>query len=139
VVASTHDLELALRTADVVWLIMPGGELLTGAPEDVVVSGGIARAFEGRQLRFHGEERSFKWLTGEYGSAIVRGAGLPAAMARAVLEREGFAVTAADAGGATLTVEADESGWRVGTDAGDCLGADFASLAAFLRGRRSRA
>src|SRR6185295_15729381 len=72
VVVSTHDLELALRTADVVWLIMPGGELVTGAPEDVVVSGGIGRAFEGRQLRFHGEERSFKWLTTEHGSATVQ-------------------------------------------------------------------
>mgnify|MGYP001798496804 CR=1 FL=1 len=42
VVVSTHDLELALRTADVVWLVMPGGELVTGAPEDVIVSGAIA-------------------------------------------------------------------------------------------------
>ncbi len=40
VVVSTHDLELALRTADLVWLIMPGGELVTGAPEDIVLSGG---------------------------------------------------------------------------------------------------
>lgn len=135
VVVSTHDLELALRTADVVWLIMPGGELVTGAPEDVVVSGGIARAFEGRQLRFHGEERSFKWLTTEHGSATVQGAGLYAAMARAVLEREGYAVQPVDDGGATLAVAADESGWRVTIDDDEWRGADFASLAVFLRGR----
>ena len=49
VVVSTHDLELALRTADVVWLLMPGGEVITGAPEDVMLSGAIATAFEGRQ------------------------------------------------------------------------------------------
>ena len=40
VVIATHDLELALRTADVVWLMMPGGEIVTGAPEDVVLGGG---------------------------------------------------------------------------------------------------
>jgi iron complex transport system ATP-binding protein len=135
VVVSTHDLELALRTADVVWLIMPGGELVTGAPEDVVLSGGIARAFEGRQLRFHGEERSFKWLTGDQGSARVQGSGLRGAMAKAVLEREGYAVNAADGDGAALEVDADESGWRVSADDGRWNGVDFASLAALLRKR----
>jgi cobalamin transport system ATP-binding protein len=136
VVVSTHDLELALRTADVVWLIMPGGELVTGAPEDVVVSGGIARAFEGRQLRFDGEERSFKWLTSEHGNASVHGAGLHAAMAKAVLEREGYTVTTSDCECETLVVDAGESGWHVSTNDSEWNGADFASLAAFLRGRR---
>ncbi len=45
VVASTHDLDLALRSADVVWLTMPNGELLAGSPEDVRVAGGIRQAF----------------------------------------------------------------------------------------------
>jgi len=56
VIFSTQDLELALRSADLLSLIMPGGELVTGAPEAVVMSGGISRAFEGRQLHFHSEE-----------------------------------------------------------------------------------
>ena len=76
VIVSTHDLELALRTADVVWLLLPGGEVVTGAPEDVILSGGIATAFEGRQIRFHPEERGFRWLTGDRGTAAVRGDGL---------------------------------------------------------------
>ena len=98
VVVSTHDLELALRTADVVWLVMPGGELVTGAPEDVVLSGGIGQAFEGRQIRFHPEERSFRLLTGERRRrASVHGSGLRAALAAAVLEREGYAVVPPDA------------------------------------------
>jgi hypothetical protein len=117
---------------------MPGGELVTGAPEDVVVSGGIARAFEGRELRFHGEERSFKWLTAEHGRATVSGAGLHAAMARAVLEREGYAVTAAAGECGALRVDADESGWRVSTEDGEWNGAGFAALAALLRERGQR-
>ncbi|MEQ1908321.1 MAG: ABC transporter ATP-binding protein [Vicinamibacterales bacterium] len=137
VVVSTHDLELALRMADVVWLVMPGGELLTGAPEDVVMAGGIAQAFEGRQIRFHAEERSFRWLTGDRGAAVVRGAGLRAAMVKAVLEREGYAVVAAASEQCELSVDAHASGWRVSADGGECDGADFASLAAFLRGRRT--
>ena len=135
VVLSTHDLELALRTADVVWLVMPGGELMTGAPEDVVLAGGIGEAFEGRQLRFHPEERSFRLLTGNGGEAVVRGSGLRAALAQAVLEREGYAVVPSSET-STLCVHARESGWQAVFENFESDGADFASLAAFLRGRR---
>jgi iron complex transport system ATP-binding protein len=138
VVVSTHDLELALRTADAIWLVMPGGELVTGAPEDVVWSGAIAQAFEGRQIRFDPEERSFRLLTGGGGAASVRGSGLPAALATAVLEREGYEVTPAGGPAVPLAVHALDSGWRLRTDEGECRGADFASLADYLRGRRTR-
>jgi len=135
VVVSTHDLELALRTADVIWLVMPGGDLMTGAPEDVVLSGGIAQAFEGRQIRFQSEERSFRLLTGDQGTAVVLGRGLRAAMARAVLEREGYGVTTDDECEGALNVDAHESGWRVSAERHEWNGHDFASLAAFLRRR----
>jgi iron complex transport system ATP-binding protein len=137
VVVSTHDLELALRTADTIWLVLPGGEVITGAPEDVVLSGAIGQAFEGRQIRFHQEERSFRLLTGSSGVAAVHGAGLPASLAVAVLEREGYEVAAADASGFSMSVHALDSGWRLCTDDGECSGADFASLAECLRGRRT--
>ena len=119
---------------------MPGGELVTGAPEDVVLSGGIAQAFEGRQIRFHPEERSFRLLTGERRRrASVRGSGLRAALATAVLEREGYAVVPASAiARRAVGRTRDESGWRLSTDDGECSGADFASLAECLRGRRTR-
>lgn len=136
VVVSTHDLELALRTADMVWLVMPGGELTTGAPEDVVLSGGLGQAFEGRHIRFHPEERSFRLLTGNRGDAVVHGCGLRASLATAVLERERYAVTAGSEACA-LSVHAHESGWRVVTDDAESSGTDFAALAAFLRGRRT--
>jgi iron complex transport system ATP-binding protein len=138
VVVSTHDLELALRTADVVWLVMPGGEILTGAPEDVVLAGGVGQAFEGRQIRFHPEERSFRLLTGDRGAAVVHGSGLRASLVVAVLEREGYAVTAGS-GASALSVHAHESGWRVMADREEWSGRDFASLAAFLRVRRTAA
>jgi iron complex transport system ATP-binding protein len=61
-VVSTHDLELALRVADRLWLILPGGELVSGAPEDIVRSGAIANAFEGPQVRFDAADRSFRFV-----------------------------------------------------------------------------
>ncbi len=140
VVISTHDLELALRTADRVWLVMPGGELMTGAPEDVVLAGGIAQAFEGRHIRFHPEVRSFRLLTGDGGDAAVHGSGLRAALTAAVLEREGYAVVStAPLEGGGLSVHADDAGWRATIGDREIRGSDFASLAAFVRGRRRAA
>lgn len=131
VVVSTHDLELALRTADVIWLLMPGGEVMTGAPEDVIASGAVAQAFEGRQIRFHAEERAFRWLTGERGVARVEGHGLRADMAEAVLEREGFAVGADQI--RALTVDVDDAGWRLSANGTRVSGDTFRSLAARIR------
>ena len=140
VLVSTHDLELALRTSDVVWLLMPGGELVAGAPEDIVVAGDIAQAFEGWQIRFHPDERTFRLLTGHRGAAVVHGHGLRAAMARAVLEREGYAVAGVPPPeGCALSVEIDGAGWRAAVKGIACGGVDFASLAAFLRERRTTA
>jgi len=64
--------------------------------------------------------------------------GLRASLSTAVLEREGSAV-AAKSEACALSVHAQESGWRVSTHDAEWSGADFASLAAFLRGRRTEA
>jgi iron complex transport system ATP-binding protein len=133
VVSSTHDLELALRTADVIWLMTPDAELVTGAPEDVIVSGGIARTFAGRQIRFDGEQRSFRWHSATRGKATVRGSGLGAAMAKAVLEREGYALVTDQIASGAFSVEAGAAGWLVRANDDEWGGADFASLATFLR------
>jgi iron complex transport system ATP-binding protein len=135
VIVSTHDLELALRTADEVWLLMPGGEVMTGAPEDVVVSGAIAQAFEGRQIRFEPEERSFRWLIDDRGTAVVHGEGLASVMGRAVLEREGFAIaTGAMASPPDVRVAMTERGWHLrARDGGEARGETFKMLAIEVR------
>lgn len=140
VVVATHDLELALRTADIVWLLTPGGNVITGAPEDVMLSGAIAQAFEGRRIRFHPEERSFRWLTGERGQATVRGEGLRAEMVKAVLEREGYS-TSTNGGPSPVTVTVDDAGWTA-SELGEPMpftGKTFRELAAWLRARPPRA
>jgi hypothetical protein len=54
-IVPTH--ELALRTADVIWLVLPGGEWVVDDPEYVIVSGGIARPSRADSSWFRGEER----------------------------------------------------------------------------------
>lgn len=59
VLVSTHDLELALRTATHVWLLRPDGELLTGSPHDLAQSGVIGATFNRGRMQFSAETMSF--------------------------------------------------------------------------------
>ncbi|MDT8445505.1 MAG: ABC transporter ATP-binding protein [bacterium] len=57
VLLSTHELDLALRLADRLWLLGPEG-LLQGAPEDLALSGALERAFGAPVLDPLSEESS---------------------------------------------------------------------------------
>ncbi len=50
VLISTHDLDLALRTVDRVWLIGAGGELSAGLPAELRQAGAFERAFDSPEL-----------------------------------------------------------------------------------------
>jgi len=52
VIVSTHDLELALRIADHVWLITPDRRLHAGTPEQLTLDGAINTVFDGTDLAF---------------------------------------------------------------------------------------
>lgn len=48
----THDLEIALETADQFWLLNCGTPLITGMPEELVISGQINQLLPGDNFRF---------------------------------------------------------------------------------------
>ncbi len=52
VLMSTHEVDLALREADEVWLVDREKGLVIGAPEELVLSGAIGAAFDGPELSF---------------------------------------------------------------------------------------
>lgn len=133
VVVSTHDLDLALRTGDTVWLIMPDGRLHSGAPEDLVAAGDVGRAFRGDSIHFRPEERTFRLLPGRRGPAAVYGAGLPAILISAVLEREDYAITLDGKHALTVAPNAGGTGWEVSLGGDVFRGDSFAALAECLR------
>jgi iron complex transport system ATP-binding protein len=97
VVISTHDIEHALRFADRLWLLDGERRFRAGAPEDVVLSGGIGRAFDGEGFRFDARSGSFKSV--ESGSPrVVEISGREGASrtwTERLVERIGLAATAA--------------------------------------------
>ncbi len=46
ILIATHELDLALQTADLIWLAMPGKKIETGVPEDLVLSGKFDEVFQ---------------------------------------------------------------------------------------------
>ncbi|MDI6797962.1 MAG: ABC transporter ATP-binding protein, partial [Desulfatibacillaceae bacterium] len=94
VICSTHDLEIALAHADSFWLMEKGGGFSTGAPEDLVLSGSLERAFAAPGVNFDRISGSF---------AVARKPGRPVALVgepgseallwtQKALVRAGFAV-----------------------------------------------
>lgn len=59
VLVSTHEVELALRMSDAVWLI-DGPQLITGTPEELIADGSIARVFETSATEFDPDTRTFR-------------------------------------------------------------------------------
>ncbi len=116
VLLSTHDLDLALRTADRIWLMSSDGTLRSGAPEDLVLSGAFEAAFRSEGVRFDPQTGAFRVSGDLHGRVSVVGDGLPALWTRRALERAGFAV--ASNGDASLArVEVAAGRWRLSHNA----------------------
>ena len=93
VLLSTHDLDLAMRAADRLWLVPPGGPVLAGLPEELALQGTLGKVFDqgdvafdlkSGQFRIHGHPLRKVRLSGE--SVLVFWTGR-------VLEREGYAIS----------------------------------------------
>jgi len=56
---STHDLELALQTADNLWLLAAGEPLLIGTPGELAENGALPRFFHGPGIEFVPQEKRF--------------------------------------------------------------------------------
>ncbi|UOG73313.1 ABC transporter ATP-binding protein [Hymenobacter tibetensis] len=116
ILLSTHELDLALQAADRVWLLPADGELRTGTPEDLVLSGQFAAAFTREGLAFDPSTGTFA-LHAPTGPAVqILGGGAVAFWTRRALEREGFVPTAGPAARRVAT-SADPVLWTTQIDA----------------------
>lgn len=138
VLLTTHDLDLAIRTADTVWLLEPGAptRVHVGAPEDLVLDGAVARAFHSDDVAFDLLRGAFLPCPPAVARARVVGAGVRAVWTVRALEREGIVVVEDGDLPADLAVEVcDPAGWRLvlpdGTHDADSIG----GLVALVRGR----
>lgn len=92
VLLSSHDLELAMRYADALWVIDPWRHLHTGAPEDLALNGVLGATFAADGLAFDLERGEL--VVGGGGRTPMRlvGDGVRATWAKRALERAGFVI-----------------------------------------------
>ncbi len=131
VLLSTHDLDLALRCADRLWLLPPGGPLREGIPEDLAMGDAFEDAFSGAGARFDKASGAFTMEVGEGASIALRADGVAGMWTYRALERAGYRVETD--GKADVCVEAlvehGITAWRIrGRDG------TFESLEALLEG-----
>ena len=91
VLLSTHDLDLALKTADRLW-ILSRDSFVTGAPEDLVLNGCLEKAFSGHGLTFDSREGQFVTHEPHGTDIFLSGDGLESIWTRRALERDGYTV-----------------------------------------------
>lgn len=96
ILLSTHDLDLALRSADRLWLLPHGGPLHDGAPEDLVLSGALEATFHSEGIAFDRQTGTFAIVAARTGGVALVGAGVTALWTRRALEREGYCVAEED-------------------------------------------
>ena len=131
VLLSTHDLDLALRCADRLWLLPQDGPLQTGAPEDLVLSGAFQRAFA--DVEFDPAIGSFQLAQEPEGEVGLVGEGLDALWTARALERAGFRVAEDAPTCVEIIRDNGDATWRLHTAAGQRVCTTLYELVECLR------
>ncbi|MCP5420971.1 MAG: ABC transporter ATP-binding protein [Gammaproteobacteria bacterium] len=117
VLLSSHDLDLALRCADRIWLLPLQGTLCAGAPEDLVLNGAVQAAFQSEGVVFDPYAGSFRLTPRARGRVAVRGEGLVRVWTERALERAGYGIepdsSASCTPQVTIVTETGQSRWRI--------------------------
>lgn len=93
ILLSTHELDLALQAADRLWLLDPAGQLATGTPEDLVLTGAFASTFAKGGFYFDKSTGTFTIHQEKAGPVIeLRGDDELVFWTRRALQREGFSI-----------------------------------------------
>ncbi len=111
---STHDLDLALQTADQLWLLQ-GKTLLTGIPEDMVLQGKLAAIFQKEGTFFDLSSGTFRLQVPSRHTVRLQGSGHARYWTQRSLERAGYQVVADDASSPLITVQQEhgQPAWRL--------------------------
>lgn len=90
ILLATHDLDIALRTSDKIWLLSSKGEFTTGIPEELILDGSFESVFASDMIKFDNASGSFKIVRQNFNVVGLQGEGLVAFWTSRALEREGF-------------------------------------------------
>ncbi len=90
ILMSTHDLDLAIRSADTLWLMQGEENVRVGSPEDLVLSGALESTFASPDLTFDGELGAFRSKPAVFANVRLDATGLQGLWMKRALERSGY-------------------------------------------------
>lgn len=108
IVLSTHDLNIALRETDKLWLMLEK-ESREGAPEDAALNGWLSHLFNNPMIGFDPSVGDFFFTRKPAGKAFVEGEGDSAVWTIRALERKGFSITTEKEAQARILVHVQEN------------------------------
>ncbi|WP_353717313.1 ABC transporter ATP-binding protein [Dyadobacter sp. 676] len=113
ILLSTHELDLALQTADELWLMRPNGLLTTGLPEDLVLNGAFEATFSQNGFAFDRSTGMFI-IHQPVGNAHVylEGPERPVFWAKRALQREGLGISRYRDAPCRITASETENGFE---------------------------
>jgi iron complex transport system ATP-binding protein len=138
VLLSTHDLDLALRTADRLWLFSEAGEVHDGAPEDLILSGAFAKIFLDAGIdgvEFDASSGTFQLTQPPRGTVMLKSEAdaLKTQWTQRALERAGYQVINQSMSNGRLPaaqITVTSSGWHLAGTSGTSV---YASLYDLIR------
>jgi iron complex transport system ATP-binding protein len=135
ILLSTHDLDLALRVADRLWLLSANGQLTVGLPEELALNGALHATFQSEGVEFDSAQGTFKLHHDSCGPIGLSGEGLSTLWTARALERIGYEVVTDAATPLPLHVHVNGD-WHVITPQGQ---ERYPSLAALVERVKSNA
>lgn len=119
ILLSTHELDLALKAADQLWLMDQGGKIQAGTPEDLVLSGTFESVFERDSFDFDRSTGSFTLHEPSRAPVCVQGDPVGVFWTRRALEREGYEVAESNGSAIEVEVRLSDGGYRWDLVSGD--------------------
>lgn len=92
ILMSTHDLELAVRSAHFIWLLTEK-TIKAGAPEDLIIDQSFQNTFTSAQTEFDALEGFFRLKRTPCETAYIAGEGIAQTWTQKALKRIGYAIT----------------------------------------------
>jgi iron complex transport system ATP-binding protein len=136
ILLSSHELDLALQTADQLWIVAAEGTLTHGTPEDLVLDKTFEKAFSRPGFHFDRDTGTFGIQRNELGPVVfIEGEAESVFWTKRALERAGFSTVDRVGVDTALKLQVTSTSWRL-TSAHEHIVYD--SVGALLGGLKTR-
>ncbi|MBM3177507.1 MAG: ABC transporter ATP-binding protein [Bacteroidetes bacterium] len=111
VMVCTHELDLALQTADCIWLSGEDDQLITGVPEDLVLNGAVDRIFKLKGFTL--KTGKLEHQISELQSVSVEGSGFGLLWTKNALERKGYRIAETSNNHIAVVTDGENISWSI--------------------------